>query len=297
MSSILEKVRVADEFTFPEEEIPSSHYIACPHVSKDEWTLVGDAVRAKEKGSSIPGDKWISLRMDGNKFSTLMRRLRKEESIPDGFSRTIASAMVECTRQVMTTFNGVCGFTQSDEITVLIPPTTVNKKGEREPHMFNGRRQKLCSLAASTATAVFTRHLYMISDNPEKYNACFDGRVGAYDTREEAVEILLWRAYDARVNGISDAVYQQKGKVAGAKQTTEKNTIVKLRWLEENGLLPLHPHQEAGTCLVRTRVYIESKNRKTGESERALRRTILQVPGNLLVSYREGALFPEDAAL
>ena len=296
MSGILKKVREADEFTFAEEEVPRTHYIAWPHVSKREWTCAGDAVRARESGGSISGEKWISLRLDGNKFSKLMHRLRKGQTISDGFSRIIASTMVECTKQVMTDFGAVCGFTQSDEITVLIPPTTVNRKGEREPHMFGGRRQKLCSLAASTATAVFMRRLYTIVDDPEQYLARFDGRVGAYDTRDQAVEILLWRAYDARINGISDAVHQQRGKVPGAKQAFQRNTIEKLRWLEENSLLPLHPHQEAGTYLVRTRVYVDGRNWKTDEPERVLRMTILPVPGNLLTSFREDRLFPESAA-
>ena len=298
MSDILEKIRAADEFTFPEEEVPRAHYMAWPHVPKREWTRVGEAVRARERGGDVvSGEKWISLRLDGNKFGKLMHRLRTEHAIPAGFSRIIASTMVECAKKVMTDFGAVCGFTQSDEITVLIPPTTVNRKGEQEPHMFGGRRQKLCSLAASTATAVFTRRLHMIVENPEQYLARFDGRVGAHDTRDQAAEILLWRAYDARINGISDAVHQRRGKVVGAKQAFQRNTIEKLRWLEENGLLPLHPHQEAGTYLVRTRVYVEVRNWKTNELEQVLRMTILPVSGNLLAAAREDRLFPEDAAV
>ena len=35
----------------------------------------------------------------------------------------------------------------------------------------------------------------------------FDCRVGSYASWEEARALLLWRAYDCSVNGVSDAVY------------------------------------------------------------------------------------------
>ena len=39
----------------------------------------------------------------------------------------------------------------------------------------------------------------------------FDCRVGSFASWEEARSLLLWRAYDCSVNGVSDAVYHIKG--------------------------------------------------------------------------------------
>ena len=39
----------------------------------------------------------------------------------------------------------------------------------------------------------------------------FDCRIAAWDSWEEAKALLLWRAYDCTVNGVSDAVHQAKG--------------------------------------------------------------------------------------
>jgi tRNA(His) 5'-end guanylyltransferase len=69
----------------------------------------------------------------------------------------------------MKRFNAKCGYTHSDEITVLLepaPPTTIipnkNNNGQQQTimrdnnnHIFNGRVQKLASLSAETVTARF----------------------------------------------------------------------------------------------------------------------------------------------
>ena len=39
----------------------------------------------------------------------------------------------------------------------------------------------------------------------------FDCRMGSYASWEEARALLMWRAYDCSVNGVSDAVYQMPG--------------------------------------------------------------------------------------
>ena len=54
------------------------------------------------------------------------------------------------------------GYTQSDEMVVFLPPTRV-LRGERQPHLRNGRVAKLTSLAASLVTAHFVLSLAQVS--------------------------------------------------------------------------------------------------------------------------------------
>eukprot|EP00971_Amphidinium_carterae_P062658 1240264-Amphidinium_carterae.1 len=41
--------------------------------------------------------------------------------------------------------------------------------------------------------------------------ATFDCRIASYESFEQAVSLLLWRAYDCGVNGVSDKVHHLKG--------------------------------------------------------------------------------------
>eukprot|EP00434_Breviolum_minutum_P016499 symbB.v1.2.014543.t1/scaffold1066.1/size140347/7 len=143
--------------------------------------------------------------------------------------------------------------------------------------------------------------------------ANFDCRLGSFSTMEEAMSLVLWRAADCGVNGVSDAVY--KSKLPSAKSTTRLGTSDKLQWLAENGLLPLQPHQACygrtlihpaaipntsstnqayGSYFVKVRRMHEGFNPKTGETTQSLRSTVEEVPGNLLRLAAQRSLFPVD---
>ena len=91
----------------------------------------------------------------------------------------------------------------------------------------------------------------------------------------QAKALVLWRAADCGVNGVTDAVY--KSKIPGARKITGgpalrlmfpapawpvvlvllrpsagQATGEKLQWLLENNLLPLAPHQAYGSLFVRS---------------------------------------------
>jgi tRNA(His) 5'-end guanylyltransferase len=58
----------------------------------------------------------------------------------------------------MEMLNAKCGYTQSDEISIIIPPASVSQEkgvAVQHPHAFNGRVMKICTLAASRVTVVF----------------------------------------------------------------------------------------------------------------------------------------------
>ena len=56
--------------------------------------------------------------------------------------------------------------------------------------------------------------------------------MGTYKTEEEALSLILWRAYDCGVNGVSDCVYHST--IPGKKQIVKLNKYDKLKWLKEN---------------------------------------------------------------
>lgn len=122
----------------------------------------------------------------------------------------------------------------------------------------------------------------------------FDCRLGHYSSWEEARSLLLWRAYDCSVNGISDAVYQIKNS---GNEIQNVDVRRKLRWAADNGHLPLPRHQAYGTLLARVKRVREGFNPKQQIAVKTLRGTIEPVDGPVLELARQDALFPPDDVL
>merc|ERR1712048_1480208 len=171
----------------------------------------------------------------------------------NGFSQVFASCMQSSLEALMEHFQGRLGYTQSDEMIVFIAPASV-VRGEQQPHQRNGRVAKLTSLAASFVTAHFIMQLAVKCqekgvglEDLSQILPHFDCRVGHYSSWEEAQALLLWRAYDCSVNGVSDAVHQIK---SSGKQIQSLNVSLKLEWLWQKGRLPLPRHQAYGSLYV-----------------------------------------------
>jgi tRNA(His) 5'-end guanylyltransferase len=281
---------------------PSLHYLA-PHLPKVVWTALGDMVTQCEKTScgSIDGTQWISLRLDGSGFSKTVRMLRRKGILEkDGYSEIFASCMQSSLRALMEHFHARLGYTQSDEMIVFIPPASI-VRGEQQSHYRSGRVTKLTSLAASFVTAHFimqlAKHCQASEVDLEDLSHIlphFDCRVGHYGSWEEAQALLMWRAYDCSVNGVSDAVYQTKGS---GQKILSLGRQEKIAWLWEQGLLPLPRHQAYGTVLVRVKRAIEGYNPKLDKKVRTLRGVIEHVDGPVLELVRTDSLFPDDDEL
>jgi len=285
------------------EGVPTELHPLPPFVSKGDWSKLGDAVKKAEQanGDKISGDKWISLRCDGTGFSKLTRHLRRNDVISQGYSEDFGSIMQSCCLDLMTKFNGACAYSQSDELTVLVAPTSI-VRGEQQPHVYSGRLQKLCSLAAATVTARFQYELVALCHNKDidpvsifKVLPTFDCRVGQYDTKLEAMSLILWRGYDCSVNAVSDGVL--RSGVSGSKKMMLNKTGEKLVWLHSHNILPLHRHQREGTYMVKVKRVQTGKNQKTGEEVSFLRSKIEQVHGNVLMLFKEDKLFPADETI
>ena len=121
--------------------------------------------------------------------------------------------------------------------------------------------------------------------------------MASYDSFEEAQSLLLWRAYDCSVNGVSDAVHNS-GNFEGKKDIMKQGMHTKLEWLQENGKLPLPKHQAFRTYFTRARRVKQGYNPMKKETVKSLRN---------VTEFREGvpilelaindALLPIDDAL
>mmetsp|Transcript_1398 Transcript_1398/g.1807 ORF Transcript_1398/g.1807 Transcript_1398/m.1807 type:complete len:364 (-) Transcript_1398:45-1136(-) len=285
---ILSLLKQCDPVELPDVDM-KLHYLP-PHIPKSEWSILGDLIVSKEKSCyeenniSINGSKWISLRLDGQGFSKTIKTLRKlgffeeKEDENGGFSIIFANIMKECLLKLMKECNGLIGFTQSDEMIIIIPPTNIIKNIQ-QPHNRNGRIIKLATLSSGLVSSMFSLKLseICIKNNIPiskliDISPHFDCRVASYNNYNEVIGILLWRGYDCSINGISDATYQNK-KIC-PKNILMSNKNKKLKWLYENNKLPLHSHQAYGTCYVRVKRIKTGYNPKLNKTVISLRNII-----------------------
>merc|ERR1712032_1701941 len=163
-------------------------------------------------------------------------------------------------------------------------------------HLRSGRVTKTATLAAGFATARFLMSLSLCCqkkgvelDGLAQVLPHFDCRIGHYDSWAEARALLMWRAYDCSVNGVSDAVYHIPGS---GKQVQGLGKREKVEWLWKQGLLPLPRHQAYGTVLVRVKRAVEGHNPKTNETVTTLRGVIERLDGPVLELVRSDSIFP-----
>ncbi|KAL7581000.1 hypothetical protein ACA910_005811 [Epithemia clementina (nom. ined.)] len=297
--------------------VPKEMHPLPPFIPKSHWTRLGQAIRIAENPTcaSIPGNYWISLRCDGTGFSKFIKSMERRNIMESGWSPTLASIMKKCCQELMSKFSAKCGFTQSDELTILLPPSTkLDDNGEYHLHQHGGRVQKLCSLAAANVTACFNQQLVRLfrkhgiqqendhgqegdeGDDPGIY-ATFDCRVGMYETEVQAMSLILWRSYDCSVNSVSDAVFRLKGTIAGAGAMVKQRTDQKLQWLHQHSQLPLAPHQREGCYFVRVKRVITTINPVTNQPVTCLRSKIEHVEGNVLILFKNNQMIPPDEEL
>jgi tRNA(His) 5'-end guanylyltransferase len=148
----------------------------------------------------------VCVRLDGKAFHTFTRGL------PRPYDERLSRLMVETTRHLVAETNARIGYTQSDEISLVL-----YSSDPKSQIFLDGRVQKLTSILASMATAAFHRHLPDFV--PEKAGALplFDCRVWNVPTLDEAVNTLIWRELDATKNSISMAAHAHfpHGRVHG----------------------------------------------------------------------------------
>jgi tRNA(His) 5'-end guanylyltransferase len=163
----------------------------------------------------------VVARIDGRSFHTFTKGLQRPYD--PGLSRL----MVETTRYLVEETNARIGYTQSDEINLVLYSDDHESK-----IYFDGRLQKLVSQLAAQATAAF--NFLLPTHLPEKaaqrglHNLpSFDARVFVVPSLTEAANAILWRELDASKNSVSMAAraYYSHGELLG-KNSSEMQEML-----------------------------------------------------------------------
>jgi tRNA(His) guanylyltransferase len=210
-------------------------------------------------GLRVPPGLYIVVRVDGRSFSRLTERL-----VEKPFDPTFHRWMVTAARGLLDTLQARYVYTESDEISALLP---------RDADLFDREVEKLASISAARASALFSL-------------ACgeaveFDGRlwVGARD--QDVVDYFRWRQSDATrcaLNGWCHWTLRKAGKSASQASRAIEGLSVSAK----NELLHRHEinfnevpaWQRRGTGLSREEYQREGFNPKTQEKVLARRRRI-----------------------
>ncbi len=164
------------------------------NMSTDKDSL-GDRIKeyegAETQGKFMKGLP-IVIRLDGRSFSKYTKKFNRP------FDEDMSYSMVETTKFLVNETNAVMGYTQSDEITLIL--FTDDPKSEL---FFAGKKFKIISNLASLAAVKFysTMVARKGSNAPEKLPS-FDCRAFQVPSKMEAWNALLWRVQDATRNSI-----------------------------------------------------------------------------------------------
>ena len=208
----------------------------------------------------------VVIRLDGRAFHTFTRNFHKP--FDEIFSETMCETMLYLCRNIA---HCILGYTQSDEITLVLADyeTDVSK-----PWLDN-RLQKLCSISASMATAVFNRifeakvnsRLNRLTQYKSGYISQKTGEIelATFDSRcfnlpdYEVVNCLIWRQSDAIRNSVA-AMAQS----IFSRSELHKKGVTEMREMirEKTGVawesIPIG--YQRGFCAVRKVVPVQTQN-------------------------------------
>jgi tRNA(His) 5'-end guanylyltransferase len=207
---------------------------------------LGDRMKGYEsKGRFLPLLP-IIVRVDGKCFSSFTKGLARP------YDQRLIDLMVEVTKRLVSETNARIGYTQSDEINLVLYEENLLKELP-----FGGKKQKLISVLASTASAWFNQlRPEYIPNFKVDIPAVFDCRAFTVPTKEEATNAILWRELDATRNAISMAA---RARISH-KQMQNKNSkeLQEMLWQEHGINFNDYPEQfKRGSFIQRKLVLLE----------------------------------------
>ena len=168
---------------------------------------LGDRIKEYENRSetNISADDHLIIRIDGHKFSKFTK------GFENPFDDVFREAMVRTAEDLHERFNAYTTYTQSDEITLLLP-VLKDRKDELLEHQFKGRTQKVASLTSAFTTVSFNKHLRNIYKEEEvKHREIYDNAFRRTPEETESRNRLVFIGskfdlayFDARVFGVPD---------------------------------------------------------------------------------------------
>lgn len=215
-------------------------------------------------GLTVPSGMWAIVRADGRAFHTLTAHEDFEKPFDPEFSR----CMREATKALMAEFGGVYGYTESDEISVVLRPRF---------DLFGRSVEKLVSTAAAVTSVAFTHSLGLVGT--------FDARVWIGSSLDSVLDYARWRQADAQRNAVNAWVYWAQRGAGESPQEADKTlhdmtSTTKIRMLNQ---IPLW--QSRGIAIYWGINVKKATNPRTGAATSSVRRVLA-----------ENAALPEKAA-
>jgi tRNA(His) guanylyltransferase len=132
----------------------------------------------------------VIIRLDGNNFHNWTKGLERP------FDKKLNELMTETTKFLVKETNAVVGYTQSDEITLVL------YSSDRKSAIYNdGKKQKILSKLTAKCVNFFNEKRKELLPTHDKV-AVFDCRIYQTPTLHDACVQLLWREIDATRNSI-----------------------------------------------------------------------------------------------
>jgi tRNA(His) 5'-end guanylyltransferase len=133
----------------------------------------------------------LVIRLDGRAFHTFTKGLERP------FDRGLSDLMDMTTKHLVEESNACLGYTQSDEITLIL-----HAEEHHSQLYLDGKIDKLNSLLASSASVYFNWQLSSYVPGKSNTHPQFDCRCFSVPNKSEAVNALIWREKDAVRNSI-----------------------------------------------------------------------------------------------
>ena len=214
---------------------------------------LGDRLKTLERietEARFPPNNYLYVRIDGRSFSKFTKNLKRP------YDEDFSNIMIQVTEHLVKEFHATIGYTQSDEISLIL------KNGYHSKCIFKGKKQKIVSTLAAYASAVFNKLLvkYPSLEIDEKAIPTFDCRAFNLPSVDEAANCILWREADATKNSVSMAAQSY----FSFNELFKKNTSVMKDMLltQKNVNWDLYPtHFKYGTYVQRELFEIEGATR------------------------------------
>jgi tRNA(His) guanylyltransferase len=205
---------------------------------------LGDRIKSYE--NHITSLKLLSklpvvVRLDGRSFSKFCKGLQRPYDI------RLINLMVETTKFLVKETNANCGYTQSDEISLVYYNKDISSQ-----MFFDGKIFKIISTLSSLATGFFNKNLSSFIPEKSHLMPTFDCRVFNVPDIHEASNAILWRELDATKNSISMAAqYYYSHKELDGKNSSEKQEMLFQKGINWNDYIA---EFKRGTYIQRKRV-------------------------------------------
>ncbi len=183
----------------------------------DKKTILDEVMEYEKVETSRACSDLVMVRLDGRGFSNFTRNFIKP------YDEDFANCMISTTTLLMQETNAVLGYTQSDEITLVI-----NKSHEAQQIYFGGRFQKIASSLSAFATIKFNN---LLPEERRKLQPMFDARAWTMPKEKVGLNIIA-----RELNCVKNSITNLSLAFFSHKELMNKNSTEKLMMLRTLGV-------------------------------------------------------------